>query len=192
MNIGTVTFFSLLPKSNNFAIQKLYSKKDLRTSPTPTYIVYVYIDTYGHYFQSSTERRQLCHRKVAQKRRFPDPTHTHVHCIGVYSHVRSLFLVYYRIQTTLLHKSRMETMISVYSQYITHAHEHCMSCNGKLPYESKIKPAYSMRLAETRILVYRTLLYVLSFSRSNVKTKKSYDEDDDDEGLLRKKAKLIN
>ena len=46
-----------------------------------------------------------------------------------------------------------------------------MSCNGKQPYETKIKPAYPMRLAETRILVYRTSLYVESFPRSNVKTK---------------------
>ena len=45
-----------------------------------------------------------------------------------------------------------------------------MSCNDILPYGSKIKPALPMRLAETRILVYRTSLYVKSFPRSNVKT----------------------
>ena len=80
----TSTIFSPLSSTNNFSIETLHRNEDFRTSPIPTYVVYVL--THIHYFWFAEQYKQLCHRNVSQKRRFPYITHTHVHCMNVYVH----------------------------------------------------------------------------------------------------------
>ena len=167
----TVTIFNPLSNTKNFVIETSHRNTDFRTTLIPTYIVWVCTWLYSHYFQSSKQYKQLCHRNVTQKRKFTYITHTHVHCMSVYvHHTVTIFsplsnTINFAIET-LRRNEDLHTFLVHH-----HTHVHCMCCNGTLTYISKIKPAYSMRLAETRILVYRTSLYVEFFPRSNVKTK---------------------
>ena len=46
----TVTIFSPLSNTNNFATQTSHRNEGLRTSPIPTHIVWMCTSAYGHYF----------------------------------------------------------------------------------------------------------------------------------------------